>query len=221
MHFGHLVRSIWKKYSLLRAYENDFVKNLNLSGEGIDLGAKSKDAKYYEYLDLTQVEHMDFVDYFHAGDGVIQMDLENPFPLHDEKYDFVLLFNVMEHIFDYENLLSEARRILRKEGAIYGLVPMMWHFHPDPNDYFRFTEQALKRILEEAGMDNIVVRPIAYGPFKVAASQVGHAIKFRVVKLPIYVLGIVMDKIFSMVSSGTHKYALAYYFSGVKSDLKK
>ena len=33
-------------------------------------------SKYYEYMDLRCVEHMDFVDLFHSGDDIVKMDLE-------------------------------------------------------------------------------------------------------------------------------------------------
>lgn len=220
MRLGHLFRSVWKKYSLLRAYENDFVQCLRLSGKGIDLGAKSKNAKYYEYMDLSCVEHMDFVDFFHNSEGVIRMNLEQPFPIEGETYDFILSFNVMEHIYNYENLMAESCRILRKGGSIHGIVPLMWHFHPDPNDYFRFTGQALERILHDHGLERILIKPIAYGPFKVAASQVGHVVRLRLLRFVLYSLGIFMDRLFSHISSGAENYAMAYYFSGIKSEVQ-
>ena len=39
-------------------------KKIKIDGTGIDLGAKSKNAKYYEYFNLEKVTHIDFVDYF-------------------------------------------------------------------------------------------------------------------------------------------------------------
>lgn len=213
MRLRHLVRNVWKNYSLLRAYENDLVSTLTLSGRGIDLGAKSKDAKYYEFMDMTNVRQMDFVDFFHSGNGVIQVDLEKPFPIEDGLYDFVLMFNVMEHIYDYQNLIAESRRILSDTGVIHGIVPLMWHFHADPNDYFRFTWQALERILQNNGFGQPTIKPIACGPFKVAASQVGHVVRLRPLRLMLYMAGISVDKVFSRISSGAENFAMAYYFS--------
>lgn len=216
MQLTHLVKSVWKKYSLLRTYENDFVRHLKLSGLGIDLGAKSRDAKYYEYLNMDYVSRMEFVDYFHSGDGVIKIDLENDFPIEDDKYDFVLSFNVTEHIYNYDKFISESIRILKEGGTIHGFVPFMVRFHPDPNDYFRFTGQALEKMLENTGIEHVIIKPIAYGPFKVAFSQIGHVIRIRVLRFILYMTGILMDKLFSIVSSGSKNYAMAYYFSGVK-----
>lgn len=217
MQIGHLVRSVWSNYSLLRAYENEFVKSLRLSGSGIDLGAKSRDAKYYEFINLDNVDQMEFVDYFHAGDGVIKMDIEKTFPITDEQYDFVLSFNVMEHIFDHRNMISETARILKRGGAVHGIVPLMWHYHPDPNDYFRFTGQALERLLQEYGFENIVIKPLACGPFKVAASQVGNVARIRLLRLMIYLAGVALDRVLSLASTGGENYAMAYYFSGVRA----
>jgi SAM-dependent methyltransferase len=214
MHPSHLITSVWKRYSLLRAYENEFVRNLRLSGLGIDLGAKSKDAKYYEYMDLGGVQRLDFVDLFSDGDGIVKMDLEQPFPIADATYDFVLSFNVMEHIFNYRNLIAESRRILRDGGELHGFVPLMHHFHPDPNDYFRFTGQALERILGEEGFTGVEVMPIAYGPFKVAAAAMGHVVRYRLFRVVAYGIGMALDRFVENFSSGGKNYAMAYYFHG-------
>jgi SAM-dependent methyltransferase len=217
MHLSHLFQSVWKNYSLTRAYENDLVRGLTLTGRGIDLGAKSKNAKYYEYVDMSKVTDIDFVDLFSDGEGVIRMDLEHPFPIRDQTYDFVLAFNVMEHIYNYRNLVSESKRILRAGGTLHGLAPLMYRFHADPNDYFRFTWQALQRILADEGFGDIRVEPIAYGPFHVASEALGNVLRVRVARLLAYSLGVMLDRIFDNFYSGGKNYAMAYYYRGVRS----
>lgn len=216
MKIKHLVSSVIKGYSLLRAYENDYVRNIRLNGVGIDLGAKSKDAKYYEYFCMNDVERIDFVDFYSAGKDVIKLNLEVPFPIESGNYDFVLLFNVMEHIFDYKNLLDETVRILKPGGVLHGFVPFMWHFHPDPNDYFRFTEQALQRLIEREGVEQVKIVPICYGPFKVAATVLGGVIKFKVIKIVTYSMAMFLDSILMRVSSGATRYPMGYYFSATR-----
>lgn len=216
MNIKHLISSVKKGYSLARAYENDYVRNLSIVGSGIDLGAKSKDAKYYEYFDMSAVTKLDFVDYYRGGHGVIKMDLETPFNIESETYDFVLMFNVMEHIYNYRNLIDETVRILKPRGKLHGFVPFMWRYHPDPNDYFRFSEQALKNIISREGLSEITVIPICYGPFKVAATVIGSALNFKALKICIYFMAIYLDKVFMRFSSGAPLYPAAYYFSATK-----
>jgi SAM-dependent methyltransferase len=200
----------------LRAYENDYVQNLDLAGKGIDLGAKSSDSKYYEYMDMSRVETMEFVDYFHSGQGIIKMDLEEIFPIDAGQYDFVLAFNVMEHLYNYQQFLAEAHRILNLNGRLHGFVPLMWHFHPDPHDYFRFTVQGLERVMEDAGFRDIQVVPLAAGRFKVAAQVIAPIVPFTLLKLPIMTSGVWLDELLAKFSRGNSAYALGYYFSGEK-----
>jgi SAM-dependent methyltransferase len=216
MNIKHLISSVIKGYSLLRAYENDYVKDITIAGAGIDLGAKSKDAKYYEYFDMSAVTKVYFVDYYSGGLGVVKLDLEKPFDIESAAFDFVLMFNVMEHIYNYKNLLDETVRILKPGGKLHGFVPFMWHYHPDPNDYFRFSEQALKNIISRDGLSEVKVIPICYGPFKVAATVIGSVLKFKALKIFIYLIAIYLDKVLMRVSSGATRYSMAYYFSATK-----
>ena len=50
--------------------------NIILHGDGIDLGAKSKDAKYYQYLNLSNVNNIVFVDYFSKDKNMVDINLE-------------------------------------------------------------------------------------------------------------------------------------------------
>lgn len=212
----HLLKSVGKNHSILRAFENELVRSINLSGKGIDLGAKSKDAKYYEFMSLNEVREIDFVDFFSSEPGIIQLNLEEPFDIKENSYDFLLMFNVMEHIYNYRNLMNEAVRVLRPGGVMHGLVPFMWHFHPDPNDYFRFSEQALKKVLEENNVRKVEVYPICYGPFKVAASNLCTVLRSKIFRMPIFWLAIKLDLLFEKYTNGAHRYAMGYYFTVTK-----
>ena len=216
MNLIHLISSIIKGYSLLRAYENDYVKKIKIDGTGIDLGAKSKNAKYYEYFNLEKVTHIDFVDYYSGNPGIVELDLEKPLKLKSSTYNFVLMFNILEHIYNYKNLFDETVRILRSGGKLHGFVPFMFHYHPDPNDYFRFSEQALTNILKRKELFQIKAIPICYGPFKVVASVIAEVLKNRVMRAFLYASGICLDKILMKISSGGTRYSMAYYFTATK-----
>lgn len=218
MNIYHLFNSAWKQYTLLRAYENEAVRNLKLIGKGLDLGAKSSDAKYYEYIDRHSITSLEFVDYFHSGPGIVKMDLEEKFPIKSDQYDFVLSFNVMEHIYNYQQFLEESHRIIKDGGEMHGFVPLMWRFHPDPNDYFRFTGQALERLLLDVGFKSVSVEPVAAGPFKVAVTQIAPLFKFRILKFLLYATGVGLDTFAGYLSKGNYTYAMAYYFCAKKEN---
>jgi methionine biosynthesis protein MetW len=50
-------------------------------------------------------------------------DADEPLPFADGSFDVVVAGELLEHIRDPQRLLSEARRVLRKEGTFVGSVP--------------------------------------------------------------------------------------------------
>ncbi len=52
-----------------------------------------------------------------------QADITKELPYEDERFDVLLLIEVMEHIHDHANLFSECHRILRKGGIMFFSTP--------------------------------------------------------------------------------------------------
>src|SRR6185436_7696837 len=105
------------------------------------------------------------LDWAGAGEGfgysvpdVVHYD-GGRFPFDDGRFDSVFHTEVLEHVFDVRTLLSECRRVLRPGGEMLLTVPFQARFHYIPHDYWRFTPSALRRMLEEAGFEEIDVRP--------------------------------------------------------------
>lgn len=74
-------------------------------------------------------------------------------PFEDNTYDNVLCFEVMEHVYDYNNLLSEIFRVLKPGGTLLLSVPFAAKYHFVPFDFFRYTPAALKLIFERNGFE--------------------------------------------------------------------
>ena len=148
--------------SLLREAEHRALSEIRLSGSVLDLGGE-KGSEYLSYLKgdfkVTALNLDDSAtpDIFH--------DLEKPLPVADASYDHALLINVLEHIFEYRQLLEEAVRVIRPGGTIVIIVPFLFPVHPSPRDYWRFTEQALTRELENLPIANIRVSSLGTGVF--------------------------------------------------------
>lgn len=77
------------------------------------------------------------------------------FPLDDSSFDTVVCTQVLEHVSDPFNKISEIARVLKPGGTVVISVPCAWPLHEVPHDYFRYTEFGLKNILEEAGLQII------------------------------------------------------------------
>ncbi|HVS18640.1 MAG TPA: class I SAM-dependent methyltransferase [Planctomycetota bacterium] len=91
---------------------------------------------------LPRVRHV--VDVW--GDG-------NALPFATESADCVLLLEVLEHVPRPENLLREAARVLRPGGRVLLTVPFMAPLHQLPYDYYRFTDEGLRKMFEAAGLE--------------------------------------------------------------------
>jgi SAM-dependent methyltransferase len=149
--------------SLLRRKQLSFIQEIKLFGKVIDLGSKSKENHYYTLLDHSKIRSFTFTDFYHESEGVVKVNLEGKFKLEDNSFDNILLFNVLEHIYNERNLIEESYRICREGGFIYVLVPFLWHFHKDPYDYKRYTSEALEKLLSDSGWNIVEITPTVSG----------------------------------------------------------
>lgn len=148
--------------SLLRRAELETLSHVNLGGSVLDLGG----VKGSSYLRSFKGDFsVTTVNLDKSVNPDIVHDLDLPLPVGDEMYDYVLLINVLEHIFDYGVLLVEAKRVVKKGGSIIVAVPFLFPNHPSPKDYHRFTEDALRREFVKVGLDDIRITPLGGGVF--------------------------------------------------------
>lgn len=66
----------------------------------------------------------------------------------DEKFDVVILCEVLEHLYDPWKAIANIHGLLRTEGRVIITAPFIFPLHDEPADYYRFTEFGLRKILE-------------------------------------------------------------------------
>jgi len=148
--------------SLLRLAEHKALSKITLSGNVLDLGGDSRS----EYQHLIKGVHVNtVVNLDEKSKPDFLQDLEKVLPFTDESYDHTLLINVLEHIFNYRQLLLEAARVTKQGGTVVIVVPFLFPIHPSPNDYWRFSEEALRKECELAGLKVSEVTPLGGGVF--------------------------------------------------------
>ena len=123
---------------------------MNLTGEILDFGCGNKpyehlfiNAKTYVGVDIKKSGHdhkNSKVDKFYDGKNL-------PFP--DNSFDSVVSFEVFEHIFNIDEILSEIHRVLKPDGKLLITIPFAWDEHEAPFDYARYTSFGIKNILEK------------------------------------------------------------------------
>lgn len=145
---------------LVAAHYDRYLKE-HARGRLLDLGC-GKVPLLHAYAELVEeVTCVDWGSRPHENDHVdIQCDLTEPLPFADERFDTIILSDVLEHIPRPESLWSEMARVLSKGGKLLMNVPFIYWIHEEPHDYYRYTEFALKRFTDLSGLSLVVIRPM-------------------------------------------------------------
>jgi len=57
---------------------------------------------------------------------------------------------LLEHVSEPKKVIDNAYYALKPNGILLIVAPFFERLHKDPEDYWRFTEDGLKRILEKS-----------------------------------------------------------------------
>ena len=183
--------------SILRNLQIDEFKNFKLSGDCIEFGSNKKlsrnflkkDAKNYNSVFSNMFKYKDFV----------KIDIEKKI-IHKKKYDFVIIFNVLEHISNLDYSIKNLYSLLKKNGKIIGSTPFLYRVHGAPKDYNRFTKQYLQKILKENNFKNIKIKELGIGPFLACISLLRGYIKYMpLISHFLVIAAILIDKLLCSV----------------------
>jgi SAM-dependent methyltransferase len=81
-------------------------------------------------------------------------------PCADGSFDCVLSSQVLEHVVDPQQYLTEAWRALRPSGSLVLSTHGIWPYHPDPTDYWRWTIEGLQQEIRKAGFEIMMVQGV-------------------------------------------------------------
>ena len=157
-----VAKHILQGKSLARALLDLAITGHEIGGKILDLGSASASPSYLKYLQVSPNSEVIFSD-LQGKEGVISLNVEQPFPLPDESFDIVLSFNLFEHVYNFHVAPPEIFRILRKGGRAFVSTPFLYDYHPDPEDFFRFTDKAILRLWKDAGFRCISIEVIGEG----------------------------------------------------------
>ena len=121
----------------------------SLTGKILDVGCGTKPYQHFfehttgyigmEY-DTPEGRSMNGPDVFYDGDT---------FPFADNHFDSVIATEVLEHVFNPNDFLSEIHRVLKPGGFLLLTTPLMWKEHQQPYDYGRYSSFGLQHIVEK------------------------------------------------------------------------
>jgi SAM-dependent methyltransferase len=139
-------------YKNIKFY-SDYVKGITL-----DIGCGSK-----PYVDLFSTVQYIGIDLEKSGHNHSNSPVDiyydgTKIPFGNEYFDSVVCFEVLEHVFNPDEFLKEANRVLKKGGSAVFTVPFIWDEHEQPYDFARYSSFGLKHIFEKNGFSVVESR---------------------------------------------------------------
>jgi len=196
---------------------HECLANLNLQGAILDIGG-TKNAKYQKEIRGDHEFIVLNIDERYGYD--IYCNLEEPFPIEDESYDHVLSCNVLEHIFNFDNVVSESFRALKSGGTVAQITPFMNPIHGTPHDFFRYTHFTLKKLYEKHGFIDVEIRPLATGIMMNVYQSTYFLIPFKPLKFIyrkwMFLLEACLNKCSKKYKDLSGNYVLSYFLTAKK-----
>jgi len=79
-------------------------------------------------------------------------------PFDDDCFDVVTCLEVLEHVANPEQVLTEIARVLKAGGRAWVSMPFLYPLHDAPFDFQRYTEYGLRRDMQRAGLTVVSLR---------------------------------------------------------------
>jgi SAM-dependent methyltransferase len=128
-----------------------------LTGLTLDLGAGTQ--KYRHIIEKCCDKYIS-LDAFSKSD-VRGNAMVLPFP--NAVFDTVICTQVIEHVPRPWLVIHEVYRVLKKNGYLLLSAPFLYPYHLEPCDYFRYTRDGLRALLEDAHLTTIEIKSMGGG----------------------------------------------------------
>lgn len=140
-----------------------------------------------------------------------------PFP--PESFDLAISFQVLEHSNDPVKFVKELKRVLRKDSFALVSTHGVWPYHPSPNDYYRWTDEGLKKLFSQFSQVEIKPNLKSYATIvQIINFEIySLACKYLILKLPLYLLIVFFNLIGKLSVSSGENHLVANYLVIAKS----
>ncbi len=72
-------------------------------------------------------------------------------PVEDERFDFVIFNQALEHVPEPHEVLRELHRVLKPGGKMICSAPLFYEEHEQPYDFYRYTQFAFRHLCTKTG----------------------------------------------------------------------
>jgi SAM-dependent methyltransferase len=115
------------------------------------LDAGAGDEPYKPFVAHTRYESADFRGSNKPDTLTTYICDLKSIPVEDQRYDFILFNQVMEHLPEPDLVLLELYRVLKPGGKLLYTAPLFFEEHLIPYDFFRYTQYGARMLFERAG----------------------------------------------------------------------
>ena len=132
-----------------------------LHGRLLDIGCGAKKKRFLIGNCVREYIGLDHKNSLHDLTDVDIIGTAYDIPVPDGSFDSILCTAVLEHLEKPELALKESFRVLRPNGHALYTVPLFWHLHEEPRDFYRYTRFGLEHLFKEAGFEVIEIVPLS------------------------------------------------------------
>ena len=213
--FLEIIIGISQNKSLCRILQNYESKQLSIEGDIIEFGAEPNSKNNFsKIIKKKNIKNIFYSDRYLRHKKVIKADLNKKINIKKGSFNYVLLFNVMEHLINIENAKIQISKIICKNGYLIGSTPFLYRFHGAPSDYLRFTKPYLINLFKKY-FKIIKMQNLGLGPFCLCFSLISDFTK----KIPLlnyfiftitYIIDLLLNKLVKYELKDI--YPIAVYF---------
>ena len=145
-------------------------------GRLVDVGCGSKPWRTAFAPHVSEHVGVDHVDSKRAPGSVDVIAGAYEIPLDDGCAATILMSAVLEHLEQPARALAEAQRLLAPGGHLILTAPLFWPLHQQPRDFFRYTPDGLRFLLEEAGFEVVEIIPLS-GAWTTISLELSYALR--------------------------------------------
>ena len=204
---------IFSNKSILRIFQLEIFKKYKIEGDVIEFGASEKIEKNFCDKNLKNCK-ITYSNINSSNKEFLNIDLQKENSI-NTKYDFVVIFNVLEHLLKPNLAFKNLSKFLKKNGKIIGSTPFIFRVHGAPKDYSRFTKDHLIELLKSNNFENIQIFELGTGPFLACISLLRSYLKYLPIFYQLLVfLSLVIDKLIKLIIKTDPKkiYPIGYIF---------
>ena len=117
----------------------EIIESISDGGIVLDCGSGRRPTYYTNVVNFDPVAY-ETTDVVGVGENL---------PFEDGVFDAVFSLNVLEHVRDPFTCAKELARVLKPNGKLYCVAPLMAPYHGYPNHYYNMTKAGLRNLFEE------------------------------------------------------------------------